>query len=75
LEPPDRAERVIRFGCGFIAGVFLIGAGSITGAMWHRQYWIAACLFVGVAFGLLAMKYGDAFWHSSWFRWLWWWLP
>jgi thiamine transporter ThiT len=75
LEPPDRAEKVIRFGCGFVAGVFVVGVGGITIFLWSRYYAVTACLIVGLVFGLLALKYGDAFWESEWFRRIWsgWW--
>ncbi len=72
MEPVDSTEKGIRFGCGFVFGLFLFGFSG---------YWIitegrgAYLFFVGVAatgLGLAAVKFGDAFWR--WIsRWLSWW--
>jgi hypothetical protein len=74
VEPhPDRLEKGVRFGCGFLFGCFAaLGAllTSVSGA-----YPVAAlCVLTGVVIGYAAMRFGDRFWWwlSSWLR-PWWW--
>jgi len=73
--PPDNFEKGVRFGCGFLFGGVLFFFillqklhGSLSDSAWP--------LVLGAAFaaGLLAMRYGDAFWRllskcCEWFRW------
>jgi hypothetical protein len=70
LEPPDRLENGIRFGCGFLFGGFIAVAALITSLL--NRYYIAACvLTAGLVCGYTAMRYGDRFWdHVR--RWWWW---
>ena len=61
---PDKTEKALRFGCGFIFGLV---AGFFTAFQWVMSTWggLAALAFASaVICGLLAMKYGDAFWYS-----------
>ena len=68
---PDRLERRIRFGCGFVAGSIL----GVLGALYllADNLFTCALLGAGVAllFGILAVRYGDRFWyglrHLLWF--------
>ena len=74
MEPPDRLEKRIRFGCGFLFG--LLVAGAITRLLSvftvNGYYGLAVFVGAGVAFGWLAMRYGDEFWLGL--RDLWRWL-
>jgi hypothetical protein len=71
---PDSFEKRLRFGCGFVFGagvaffVALQALAAFTGTFW------AVVAGVAVVSGLVAMRYGDHFWHaisaiSDWFRW------
>ena len=72
MEPPDTQEKVIRFGCGFVFGALLVAGSSITWSLASHYYYVAAAIIVGMSFGLLALRYGDAFWGRL-SHWLWWW--
>ncbi|MEJ2039424.1 MAG: hypothetical protein P8X55_10865 [Desulfosarcinaceae bacterium] len=68
---PDKSEKRIRFGCGFIFGMIL---GFFTAITWMTSTWgivVFVTLGAAIVFGLLARKYGDAFWHSlkNWWYW------
>ena len=60
---PDAFEKRVRFGCGFLFGAvvaFLLAlreVGAFSSAFW------AIVVAVAVIFGLLAVRYGDRFWH------------
>ena len=60
---PDALEKGIRFGCGsvfgFVVAFFAIGqeVAEFTGPFWASVAGIALIL------GLLAVRYGDEFWH------------
>ena len=71
MEPPDTQERVIRFGCGFAFGALVFAGGSLTWAVVSGETFLAALVVVGVAFGWLAMRFGDPFWTrlASLYRW------
>ena len=68
---PDSFEKRLRFGCGFVFGgivaLFIVAreVTAFTGPSW------AAVLGIAIIIGLLAMRYGDAFWRSisHWFHW------
>jgi hypothetical protein len=69
VEPPDRLEKGIRFGCGFSFGVvFLIGC--FLKSLWDVHRILAVCVLGGLVFGYVAMRAGDAFWESllEWWR-------
>lgn len=61
---PDSFEKRLRFGCGFLFGglvaLFLIAqeVAAFTGLLW------AAVGVVAVISGLVAMRFGDEFWHG-----------
>jgi hypothetical protein len=68
---PDSFEKRLRFGCGFVFGglvAFFVALREL--AAFTDTFW-AVVVGVAVVFGLLAVRYGDAFWHgvSEWFRW------
>jgi len=54
VERPDRLELAIRFVCGAAFGWYVVGRFSVG---WQRG---AAALVAG----LLALWFGDAFWHG-----------
>ena len=74
MEPPDRLEKGIRFGCGFVFGciiafgalltsVFAIGAHSA----------VAWSAIFGLLCGYAALRLGDAFWKFvGKLGWPWW---
>jgi hypothetical protein len=71
MKEPDSFEKSLRFGCGFVFGLF-IGFLVAAQSIYHSLGWLATITFiVGVAFGLLAMRYGDKFWYSI-KKWDWW---
>jgi len=72
-RPPDRLEKRIRFGCGFIAGALLglIAAGAVVPD--SRRVLLAVGAGTALLFGGLAVRYGNRFWyglrHLLWFWW------
>ena len=77
MEPPDRLEKGIRFGCGSLFGCLFTVAGGLTYSLWNMHYLVATCIVVALLCGYGAMKFGDRFWTK--FGWLWtpssWWGP
>jgi hypothetical protein len=72
VEQPDKAEKQIRFGCGFLIGV-VVGLGSmIAWSITNGWYFAAIVGAIALMCGFLAMRYGDEFWHSFLPK-LWWW--
>ena len=72
MEPPDRLEKQIRFGCGFILGC-VAAIGMLLTSLWSAHSVIAWCVIAGLLCGYAAMKFGDAFWKKV-IRWWWiWW--
>ena len=67
MEPPDRLEKGIRFGCGFVFGC-VVTLGAVASFI-DELALVASCLAVPALFGYLAMKYGDRFWERI-SRWL-----
>jgi hypothetical protein len=67
VEPPDRLEKRIRFGCGFLLGC-LVAAGALM-TLIGGYIIVASCLAAGLLLGYLAMKFGDSFWERV-TRWL-----
>jgi hypothetical protein len=71
---PDRAEKTIRFGCGFIflgpAALFLF----LSSYPEHPWLVVVAAIAVGAAAGVLAMRFGDRFWEriAPLLHWPWW---
>lgn len=72
MEPPDRLEKAIRFGCGFLFGS-IFGVGALLTSLWNAHYVLACILMAGLICGYAAMKFGDSFWDNirRW-RWSWW---
>jgi len=63
-DRPDRFEKGVRFGCGFILGL-AVGLWSATQIVFDT--WGAYAIIVlvlAVACGILALRYGDAFWSN-----------
>jgi len=69
VEPPDRLEKGIRFGCGFLFGVFITFASGLAYLLWNTHYLVAACIVLALLCGYCAMRFGDSFWTK--FSWLW----
>ena len=60
--PPDSAEKKIRLGCGVVAGLVLgFFLGFVSLRLAGAALWVFAGI-VAVAFGYLALRYGDRFW-------------
>jgi hypothetical protein len=72
LEPPDRLEKQIRFGCGFVFGCF-VAAGALLASFWSAHAVIAWCVLAGLLGGYAAMKFGDVFWEHVVRWWSTWW--
>lgn len=70
MEPPDRLEKQIRFGCGFLFGC-VAAVGILLASLWSAHGVIAWCVIAGLLGGYAAMKFGDAFWEKV-LRWVWW---
>lgn len=68
---PDAAEKVIRFGCGFLVGGPLAALALFKFDIWPTGDWLLVGLIGALAFGLLAIRYGDHFWRGllETFRW------
>ena len=71
MEPPDRLEKGIRFGCGFLLGV-ATAIGALLTTLWRLQSVVAACVLVGLLCGYFAMRFGDRFWDFvlRWWPWI-----
>lgn len=73
MEPPDRLEKGIRFGCGFFFGFVVLASSSLVW-FWLAHTVVACGLLAGLC-GYVAMKYGDGFWlevHEFWRKLRWW---
>jgi hypothetical protein len=74
LEPlPGRADKQIRFGCGFVFGGgmgFLLALRYLVETLGPL---IGCTLAGGLLCGWLAMRYGDHFWTDLLHRLFWWW--
>jgi hypothetical protein len=70
VEPPDRLEKGIRFGCGFVFSCVL-AVGGLLSSLWSAHAIVASVLTAGLTGGYAAMRWGDRFWdHVR--RWWWW---
>jgi hypothetical protein len=74
---PDRVEKGIRFGCGFLFGLavgFGVMAIHFTDSIWIP---ILIMFILAFVFGLGASRHGDRFWTDILvrLRWLWWFFP
>jgi hypothetical protein len=59
---PDKLEMGIRFGCGGLLGA-AIGFSFIIELFPNRYAIFVFCIAGAMLCGLLAMRYGDRFWH------------
>lgn len=71
MNDPDKTEKGIRFGCGFLVGLVFGGLGAARLFYESGNTIVAAALVFAVIFGLAAMQFGDRFWHSL-KHWVWW---
>jgi small-conductance mechanosensitive channel len=72
LEQPDNAEKAMRFGCGFVFALAVLGFGAFRLLVSEGLLGLAVILPALILFGILAMKKGDSFWR--WFSdWSFWW--
>lgn len=68
---PDGLEKGIRFGCGFLfGGVMLIVVFARGFSLTASPFWVAVGVGALIC-GLLAIRYGDRFYHGilELFRW------
>ncbi len=71
MHRADKTELGMRFGCGFVFGLAFFGLFSMWFAYEDRGFTVVVILVAAFAFGLAALRFGDAFWR--WFaRWLSW---
>ena len=68
---PDKEEKIIRFIFGFLAGAF-IGLLSIFHFSLNLEVIAYFTIAASLVCGLLAMIYGDRFWHSLTRYFSWW---
>ena len=69
--PPDGLEKGIRFGCGFLfGGLILFFAFARVFYSTASPFWITVGVGALIC-GLLAIRYGDRFYHGilNFFRW------
>jgi hypothetical protein len=68
VEPPDRAEKAVRLGCGALFGLVAAGlmALRLGGLSWP---WLAGVAVGGC--GYAAARHGDEFWWEA-LRRRWW---
>jgi hypothetical protein len=73
-DSSDKAEKVIRFGCGFVFGLIVGVSSLILFLVGNDSSWLASALVVALIFGALSMRYGDPFWRwlSRLSLWGWW---
>jgi hypothetical protein len=71
MNPPDRLEQRIRFGCGFVFGFITTALGGFGFLYLSGHAALAIALLVGIAFGFFAMRHGDRFWEYIGSRWWW----
>lgn len=66
---PDKSEKRIRFGCGFVFGLIVGFFFTLSHIIETWGGVILIALSVAVVCGLLARRYGDDFWYSlkDWF--------
>lgn len=64
MEPPDRAERVIRFGCGALFGGFIAGLALLEIGCLPWPWWLVTAGVIMLACGFGAMTRGDRFWSQ-----------
>lgn len=71
MDAPDRLEKGIRFGCGFSFAFVLVAGGALGWAIDSGRHVLAVGIGAGIVCGLLAVRFGDAFWHrlASLLRW------
>ena len=68
---PDPLETKVRFVCGVVFGLLMGGVYGLKFEIESLDLFLAFVGAVSVAFGLLAVRYGDQFWYSTFrlFRW------
>lgn len=71
MEPPDRQEKRVRFGCGFLFGS-AAAASAMFWSFWSGHAIIGWCFGAGLVCGYAAMRFGDSFWEAV-NRWWGWW--
>ncbi len=72
MDKPDTTEKGIRFGCGFLFGLFLGAILAVSATYGNGESAIAIVIATAFVVAVASMKFGDSFW-----RWLsrsnWWW--
>ena len=64
MEPPDRLEKGIRFGCGFVFGCIIAFGELLTRAFAVGVHSAAVwSVIAGLFCGWAAVRFGDAFWR------------
>jgi hypothetical protein len=75
LEPPDRTERRIRFGCGALFGVLVATVLLLNLGCLPWPWWLVVAVAIVGWCGYEAMVQGDRFWSHGYdgIRSWWWW--
>ena len=75
IEKPNTTDKVIRFGCGFIFGLFVCMVPVILFFAGRDYSFVAYAALVALVFGVLSIRYGESFWRwmsRNWQIWLFW---
>jgi hypothetical protein len=69
---PDREEKILRFGCGFLMGALIAFVAGFSSAAIDGFGWISFIVASAIVFGVLALLFGDRFWHHLFGLFRWW---
>jgi hypothetical protein len=65
MDPPDRQERRIRFGCGVLFGSVLAVVSAFTSHLVPWPWSLAVAVLFVFGCGYAALRLGDEFWWSE----------
>ena len=72
-EAPDKTEKVIRFGCGFVFCLAVCVSSLIVFLIDKDRTFLAIVFVTALVFGIASMRYGDSFWRWVGRHGFWWW--
>jgi hypothetical protein len=68
VEPPDKLEKGLRFGCGLIFGILAGILVALMWAGWSGRFILGGGLIGGLLCAICALRFGDRFWLAL-YRW------
>lgn len=71
MEPHERQERALRFGCGACLGAG-VGLSLFLSMAWDSPLWWLGAVALALVFGWLALRRGNRFWQWFLDSWCWW---